>query len=1140
MSQSIRQRNLFAAEDYRIVYDSFKQANFQAYDYDTIRGALVDYIQQKYPENFNDWIQSSEFVAIIETLSFLAHSLAFRVDQAGRENFLSTAERRASVLRIADFLGYTPSRHRPARGQLKVIAIRTTQDVFDINGDNLKNTTIDFQDTYQNFLLVMNEALNQTNKFGRPNNTITIGNVKNDIYSTNVVIGRSVVFNVRGEINGIRRPFEIHGVDVNNMTKQLAESEPDPQSSFNVVYKNDGQGIGSDSTGFFVGFKQGTLQYKDINADEAISNLIVDLSTTNVNESDIHVQEINTDGSIKTTWTRVDSGFGANTVFNNIRQDKRKLYTVKTLDQDNINIQFGDGVFSEIPRGVIRIWYRTGVNQTYTIDGDDIGTVTFSIDYKAGDNNTYKATFTCELQEPITNASAQESVTSIKNNAGRVFATQDRMITASDYSVYPLSVSENVQKIKAINRTYTGHSRFIRPQDPTATYQNVDILSDDGYIYSEGITYRSSLNLPSDLSAEQIYERYIADLIENPEIINLFYSKYQVNDVPFNNLASSYEWQQITSGYRGSTGYLTRDSTIQKTGVTSTTELNAAKPGAIIEFIETPYNSGTLGEAGDTLTVINKGTGFTSTPSVVIRGTGTGATAVATTSAGQLVAVTLTNGGSGYQNPVAVEIVGGSGSGARAVASATDAKRTWARVVDIVNEGQGIIDRNGNPTGLSPKGQGAVILNKSIANTARISKIFPAYKSVFTSEKESILNDIRSLNSFGLRFDTASAEWKIVAAGDLPPVNLNSPDNFSLANAGNKTSNNLDQSWLIRVDYTANSWSIVSRRSRIVFGSKDRIRFFNQNGKRRFNQDTNQPDRDRVVVNSVNTLPGGSFYPIGESLPFYTYRYYAGADGYTDNRKVIVTIADIDNDNYPDDPLAFQKLVGTDIIRLDTANQDGHEYTVLSDTGTPTLGRQDLAFVWRRISTSNFRIDPSLSNIIDIFVLNQNYDTKYREWTSNSRLAATRPQPPTEIDLAAQFASIESKKAVSDSIIYRAAEYRVLFGELAEIELQGKFKIVKVSGTTLTDNEIKSRILTAINEFFNIDNWDFGEVFYFTELSAYIHQELPGVISSMVIVPIQTSSVFGDLFQITPNSNELFIPDVTLRDIDIVDSLNTL
>ena len=58
MAQSTRQRNLFAAEDFKVVYDSFKQANFKSYDYDTIRGAMVDYIQNNYPENYNDWIQS--------------------------------------------------------------------------------------------------------------------------------------------------------------------------------------------------------------------------------------------------------------------------------------------------------------------------------------------------------------------------------------------------------------------------------------------------------------------------------------------------------------------------------------------------------------------------------------------------------------------------------------------------------------------------------------------------------------------------------------------------------------------------------------------------------------------------------------------------------------------------------------------------------------------------------------------------------------------------------------------------------------------------------------------------------------------------------------------------------------------------
>ena len=1141
MAQSVRQRNLFAAEDYRVVYDSFKQANFQAYDYDTIRGALIDYIQQQYPENFNDWIQSSEFVALIETLSFLAHSLAFRIDQAGRENFLSTAERRASVLRIADFLGYTPSRHQPARGNLKVTSIRTTQNVFDINGTTLKNKTVDFEDSFQNFLLINNEVLSSTNKFGRPTNSTKIGAVKTDVYQTNITSGRDVVFAFNGDVNGVRRNFEVHGLRIDNTTNTLQETAPDPNASFDLVYRNDGQGLGSENTGFFVGFKQGNLQFNDINADSAIADLIIDLGATDINDSDVWVQEIDTAGEIQDSWTKVNSSFGANTVFNNIKQDNRKLYSVKTVDNDNAHIVFGDGVFSEIPRGIMRIWYRTGANQSYTLDPADLGVVNFSFDYNASDGNVYKVTYGCELQIPVDNAASQESVTSIKQNAGRVFATQDRMITAADYSVYPLTVSENVQKIKAINRTYVGHSRFIKPQDPTGQYQSVDMLARDGYVYTEGVLYRNTVDLPTTLTSEQIFERFVDDAIKNPEVVNLFYTKYSEENVSFDVEASSFEWQQVTAGYRGSTGYLTSNGVIQKSGDAATNALNTARAGSIVEFVETPYNAGTLGAIGETLTIANAGSGFTSAPTVVIKGTGTGAAATATIAAGQLAAVTITNGGTGYQNPVIIEIVGGSGTDAEVLAQASSATRSWARIVEISDDGQGINDSNGNATGLTSRGQGAIILNKNIPNTARISRIFPAYKTVFSdSERADIIDEITNRNTFGLRFDAANSKWIIVAAGDITTSALDNPDNFSFANAGNTSNSNLDASWIIRMNYVANAWTIISRRDRFVFGSDSAIRFYNQNGKRKFNVETGKPERDKITVSGINTQPGGSVYAIGDDLAFYAYRYYTESDGYTDDHKVIVTLADIDNDNYPDNPVAFKDLVGADTINLGTITEDGFNYTVRADTGTSAVGRETLTFVWRRVSSSNYRIDPSLSNIIDVFVLNQNYDTKYKEWVTDGRSVSIRPEPPTEIQLKRQFASIATKKAISDSIVYRAAEYKVIFGELADVELQGRFKIVKVAGTTLTDNEIKSRVLTAINEFLEIDNWDFGEIFYFTELSAYIHQKLPGIVSSVVIVPVQSNSVFGDLFQIIPESNELFIPDVTLSDIDLVDTLNAL
>ncbi len=160
MAQNIRQSSLFAAEDFSVVYESFAQADFQSYDFDTIRNSMVNYINNNYPENFNDWISSSEFVSLIELMAFLGHNLAFRADLASRENFLSTAERRESVLRIAEFLGYKPTRNVVASGYLKIDSVRTNQTVYDVNGNSLANVTVQYEDTtdpdtYQNFLTII-------------------------------------------------------------------------------------------------------------------------------------------------------------------------------------------------------------------------------------------------------------------------------------------------------------------------------------------------------------------------------------------------------------------------------------------------------------------------------------------------------------------------------------------------------------------------------------------------------------------------------------------------------------------------------------------------------------------------------------------------------------------------------------------------------------------------------------------------------------------------------------------------------------------------------------------------------------------------------------------------------------------------
>ena len=75
--------------------------------------------------------------------------------------------------------------------------------------------------------------------------------------------------------------------------------------------------------------------------------------------------------------------------------------------------------------------------------------------------------------------------------------------------------------------------------------------------------------------------------------------------------------------------------------------------------------------------------------------------------------------------------------------------------------------------------------------------------------------------------------------------------------------------------------------------------------------------------------------------------------------------------------------------------------------------------------------------------------------------------------------------------------------------------------------------------YFNVTNWEFGETFYFTELSSYIHQQLGGAIGSIVILPRNTAGNFGNLFQVKAEPNELFLNVATVNDIEIVEKITS-
>ena len=173
MAYSERQNNLFAAEDWKVAYKAFSNIDFTSYDFDTMRLSMVNYIRQNFPENFNDYIESSEFIAIIELLAYLSQSLAFRMDLNSRENFLETAERRDSVFKLARMLGYNPRRNVPASGLMKITGLRTNEPLTDSLNRNLANKTVFWDDvnnpeSYEQFITILNSTFSNTNRFSYP------------------------------------------------------------------------------------------------------------------------------------------------------------------------------------------------------------------------------------------------------------------------------------------------------------------------------------------------------------------------------------------------------------------------------------------------------------------------------------------------------------------------------------------------------------------------------------------------------------------------------------------------------------------------------------------------------------------------------------------------------------------------------------------------------------------------------------------------------------------------------------------------------------------------------------------------------------------------------------------------------------
>jgi hypothetical protein len=202
-------------------------------------------------------------------------------------------------------------------------------------------------------------------------------------------------------------------------------------------------------------------------------------------------------------------------------------------------------------------------------------------------------------------------------------------------------------------------------------------------------------------------------------------------------------------------------------------------------------------------------------------------------------------------------------------------------------------------------------------------------------------------------------------------------------------------------------------------------------------------------------------------------------------------------------------------------------------------GRQALYYQYRHNSPLSSRIDPGTTNIIDLYVVTQSYYTAYQNWLRDTTSTVTEPDIPSIDELTTSYQGLQDYKMLSDNIILNSVVFKPLFGAKAASDLRAIIKVIRASNSTASTSQIKSSVIAAMNDYFSIDKWSFGDTFYFSELSAFLHQELGSIISSVVLVPLNPLKSFGDLYEVRSAPDEIFVNGATIDNIDVIDALTS-
>ena len=1207
-------------EDWKKIYQSYPNAEFQSYDFETLRRVMISYLQENYPEDFNDYTDSSEYLALVELIAFLGQNLSFRIDLNARENFLETAQRRDSILRLAKLIGYNPSRNLPGNGFLKILSVSTTDNIQDINGFSLANQAIRWNDPtnsnwYEQFLTVLNGAMPPGVVFGRPYNDASISGIDTQQYKINSSNTDVPIYTFSSNINGTTMNFEIVSCEFSGQN-YIYEQPPKPGAQFSFLYRNDNQGNNSANTGFFVHFRQGSLAASNFTISQPVPNELVSINASNTNQDDVWLWQLDLNGNYSELWTQVPNLVGNNVIYNSIASQIKTVYSVLTRDQDQFDLSFADGSFGSLPQGTFQLFYRQSNGLSYIIPPDQLSNIAINIPYTNKNGQSAVLTMVLGLQETVSNSQATESNSDIKLKAPQTYYSQNRMVTGEDYNIVPLTAAPDILKIHSVNRTASGISKYFELTDVSGEYSTTNIFATDGLLYKQLQSTTFSFQFITQHDITGLFENKISAILKSPEVYNFYIDQYPRIDTS----SIGAIWNQSSKSTNQSTGYITIFGTPVSVGGFTSNLLQYVTAGALLKFLPStgqyflPNNSLTYNQDSTTKNYI-----WVQVESVIGDGSnngigplsnGTGPIILSdqipsTATLSQIVPAFQDTLPSSIQNEL-VDIIFENQNVGIAFNAIT---RSWYLITDsnldlMTNF---TLDFQQDTTNVGKDNSWMIAFQW---NGINYDVMYRSLNYIFESEKQTAFFVDSTVKNYDYVTDTVIKDQIVVLGINQTLVTTQITNSTSTALTPVTTSTTgtsyainypgavfVSSNWannnLVSNQYYAIHPSINNGFSLITSINNGYVTLVNTLTS---NIVTGQPVTFvPAIINTISTTtfsPGQSNQTVSLS---HDYQWQVDSavvesDGYVDPNKVIISFYDENDAGRIADPDAFNNIVLPNDISPQTGylhnfiyfqyKSNGQTYSLadptlfsaypnpgsVSNPTTSTMyyfydanintiqmwnpssqeyilnteyfvypGRTGLKFQYIHNSGRERRLDPSKTNLIDIYLLTGSYDTAYRKWLVTG--TGTEPLPPTSTELANQYeAELAPIKSISDEIVFHPAIYKVLFGSHATPALQGTFKAVQNTTISNSTNNLKTRILTAIENFFALENWNFGDTFYFSELSTYVMNIMTPDITNFIIVPNSVGS-FGSLYEITSQSNEILINGATVDNIEIIDAI---